>query len=369
MWFLNKKDKILARIKVRIFLGKMKKKIEDKPSLKISVCMPVYNGAKVISPTIRSILSQSYPNFDLIIVNDCSKDNTEEVVRSFKDKRIKFYSNEKNLGYSGNIEKCRQKATGDIIYLMGQDDILAEGAFLNTIKAFQKSSDIGAVTRPYYWFDEEIEKPVRAKKQLNPDSDEIVTINDAPLKIVRMFETLDQLSGLAYRRKYMDLPFHPDVFPCHIYPFASIFKKHPVVFLKDYNIAVRISSSQTRSLSSIYEKSPMQSWKEMFDNVYPEKKFKEFREYIIKNFVAKNYVGLVQLRNYARFNYFLREIVLLVKYRIANLFSFTFWFYALGCLLTPPALLIPLVDWYKNNVIFRSLKHIKFSYSFATGGQ
>ena len=72
--------------------------------------------------------------------------------------------------------------------------------------------------------------------------------------------TLDQLSGLAYRVKFMDIPFHPDCFPCHIYPFASIFKKHPVVFLKDYNVAVRIATSQTRFISSIYEKSPMQSW-------------------------------------------------------------------------------------------------------------
>lgn len=340
----------------------MKKKIEDKPSLKISVCMPVYNGAKVISPTIRSILSQSYPNFDLIIVNDCSKDNSEEVVKSFKDKRINYYKNEKNLGYSGNIEKCRQKASGDILYLMGQDDILAKDAFLNTINAFQKSSDIGAVTRPYYWFDEEIEKPVRAKKQLNPDNDEIVTIKDNPERIVRMFETLDQLSGLAYRRKYMDLPFHPDIFPCHIYPFASIFKRHPVVFLKEYNIAVRISSSQTRSLSSIYEKSPMKSWKEMFDNVYPEEEYKDFREFMIKNFVAKNYVGLVQLRNYARFRYFLREIFLLLKYRIENLFSFYFWFYSLGCLVIPPFVLIPFVDWYKNEIISRNLTNVKFKY-------
>ena len=331
--------------------------------MRFSICMPVYNGAKVISPTIRSILSQSFSNFDLIMVNDCSKDNTEEVVKSFKDKRIKYYKNEKNLGYSRNIEECRQKATGDILYLMGQDDILGEGALLNTAKAFGRSEDIGIVTRPYFWFDEEIEKPVRAKKQLNPNKDEIVTIVDEPARIVRMFETLDQLSGLAYRVKYMDLPFHKDVFPCHIYPFASIFKKHPAVFLKDYNIAVRISSSQTRSLSSIYEKSPMKSWKEMFDNVFLEDKFKKFKTFMIKNFVATNYVGLVQLRNYARFRYFLREIFYLLKYRIENIISLTFWFFSLGCLFVPPFLLIPLVDWYKNNISSKKLNWIKFKYS------
>jgi len=301
-------------------------------------------------------------NYDLIVVDDCSKDNTEEVVKKIRDKRIKYFKNKQNLGYSGNLEECRKKATGDIIYLMGQDDILGKDALLNTYHVFNLSEDVGAVTRPYFWFDKEVEVPVRAKKQLNPLKDETVFIKDDPKKIKAVFETLDQLSGLAYRRKYMDLPFHPDIFPCHVYPFASIFKKHPVVFLRDYNIAVRISSSQTRSLSSIYEKSPMKSWKEMFDNVFYEKKYQKIKNYLIKNFVAVNYVGLVQLRNYAKFEYFLREIFYLLKYRVENLFSFYFWFYSLGCLITHPSLLIPLVDLYKNEINSKRLKNIKFKY-------
>ncbi len=333
-----------------------------KPKLKFSICMPVYNGAGVVSLTIKSILSQSYKYFELIVVDDKSKDNTLSVVKNIKDKRIKVYGNELNLGYSGNIEECRKKATGDIIYLMGQDDILGEDALLNTANAFEASGDIGAVTRPYFWFDDEIDVPIRAKKQLNPLNNEVVTVNDDPKKIVKMFETLDQLSGLAYRMKYMDLPFHPDVFPCHIYPLASIFKKHPVIFLKDYNIAVRISTSQTRSLSSIYCKSPMRSWKEMFDNVFYEDKYKKLKNYCIKNFVAKNYVGLVQLRNYAQFKHFVREVVYLVIYRPLNLLSFSFWFFSLGCFVTPSFLLIPLVDWYKRSINSKQLKHIQFKY-------
>jgi glycosyltransferase involved in cell wall biosynthesis len=332
------------------------------PKLKFSVCIPTYNGARVIGETLRSILSQSFKNYEIIVVDDQSKDNTENVIKGFKDKRIKFFKNKINLGYSKNLEECRKKASGDILYLMGQDDILGEDALLNTAKAFMLSLDIGAVTRPYYWFDEEITRPVRAKEQMNPNKDVIVKITDSPQKVIEAFKTLDQLSGLAYRREYMDLPFHPDIFPCHIYPFASIFKKHPIVFLKDYNIAVRISSSQTRSVSSIYNKSPMKSWKEMFDTVFYEKKFQKLKNYCIKNFVAINYVGLVQLRNYARFRYFLREVYLLLAYRWENILSFGFWFYFLGCLITPPSVLIPLVDWYKNNIMSNSLRKIRFRY-------
>jgi len=175
--------------------------MKKKDNLKFSILMPVYNGAKVISPTLRSILSQSFDNFELIIVDDCSKDNTERVVRSFKDKRIKFFKNKENLGYPGNLEECKKKARGDIFYLMGQDDILGKDALLNTYNIFEKDENIGAVTRPYFWFDKDINKPVRAKKQLNSKRNEIIEINDDKEKIIKIFSTLDQLSALALRRK------------------------------------------------------------------------------------------------------------------------------------------------------------------------
>lgn len=325
--------------------------------------MPAYNGAEVIGQTIKSILNQSFSDYDFIIVDDNSTDGTAEVIKSFKDKRIKYFKNKKNLGYPGNLERCRKKAEGGILYLMGQDDILGKNALLNTYQAFMGSDDIGAVTRPYFWFDRKIITPVRAKKQLNPKENEKVTVKDNYSRIMTMFKTLDQLSGLAYRRKYMDLPFHQDIFPCHVYAFASIFKKRPVVFLKDYNVAVRIRSSQSRKVSSIYNKSPLQSWKEMFNHVFYEKKFENLKKYMIKNFVAKNYVGLVQIRNYARFRYLLREIWMLLKYRPENVFNFSFWFFSLGCLVVPAQILIPMVDWYKNKINSKRLRQIRFEYS------
>jgi len=330
--------------------------------LKFSILIPTYNGGDTIGDAIRSILSQNFSNYELIINDDVSSDNTEEAVKSFSDWRISFFKNEKNLGYPRNLEKMRKMAKGDIIYLMGQDDILGKDALLNTYKAFKFSEDVGAVTRPYFWFDKDVKKPVRAKEQLSENDDSLVRIIDSPERVVAVFKTLDQLSGLAYRRKFMDLPFHPDVFPCHIYPFASIMKKHPVVFLRDYNVAVRIASSQCRKISSIYNKSPMQSWVEMFQNVFFEKKFEKIRNYCIKNFVAMNYVGLVQLRNYARYRYLLREIWLLLKYRWKNIFSLQFWFFSLGCIIMPAFLLIPLVDWYKNSINSKNFKKIDFEY-------
>lgn len=330
--------------------------------LRLSILIPTYNGGEILGETLRSIFSQDFSDYEIIINDDCSSDNTEQIAKFFDDPRVKFFRNVRNLGYPGNLEEARKKATGEIIYLMGQDDILASGALSKTYEIFKNNPEVGAVTRPYFWFDKNISTPVRAKNQLNPQKDEIVRITDNPKKIITVFQTLDQLSALAYRKNFMDIPFHPDIFPCHIYPFASIFKKHPVVFLKDYNLAVRIASSQCRSVSSIYNKSPMQSWVEMFETVFVGEEFRKIREYCIKNFVAVNYVGLVQLRNYAKYRYLWREIWYLLKYRWQNIFSPQFWFFSLGCAIVPASLLIPLVDWYKNKVNSKNFKHIKFEY-------
>ena len=328
-----------------------------------SVLIPTYNAEKIVGETIKSILSQDYKNFELVIQDDVSKDDTLKVVRDIKDDRIKIYKNKTNLGYPGNIEAGRKNCKGEILFLMGNDDILASGTLKEVNRIFVEHIEVGAVARPYFWFMNDINIPVRAKKQLNSKKNEIVKINSSIEKVIRVVDTLDQFSGLAFRVKFMDQGFHPDIFPCHIYPFMSVIKKHPIVFMKNYTIAVRITSSQTRYLSSIYEKSPLLSWVEMIRNIFPEKKFANVADGLIEGFIARNYVGLVQIRNYSTYKNLLREIGYLVKFRPQNLYSPAFWFFSLGTMILPPVILIPLVDWYKNKIYAKSFTNIKFSYS------
>ena len=64
----------------------------------VSIIMPSYNTAPYIMETIQSVLNQSYQNWELIIVDDCSTDNTDQVVACIRDERIKYFKNEKNSG-------------------------------------------------------------------------------------------------------------------------------------------------------------------------------------------------------------------------------------------------------------------------------
>ena len=92
--------------------------------MKVDILMATYNGEKYLRPQIESILDQTFKDFNLIICDDCSKDNTWKILEEYaqKDSRIKIIKNEKNLGYNKNFEKLLGFVTSDYFMLSDQDD-------------------------------------------------------------------------------------------------------------------------------------------------------------------------------------------------------------------------------------------------------
>lgn len=101
------------------------------PSVEVSVCLPVYNGEDFLDKAIRSVLSQTLPNFELLIADDCSQDSSVEIIQRFasQDSRISFWQNERRLGLFGNYNECFKRARGKYIKPFAQDDVL-ERTFL-----------------------------------------------------------------------------------------------------------------------------------------------------------------------------------------------------------------------------------------------
>ena len=89
----------------------------------VSIIMPCYNGEKYILDTIRSVQKQTYENWELLIVDDCSTDKTEEVVRSVNDNRINFFKNEKNSGAAISRNRALREACGKWIAFLDSDDL------------------------------------------------------------------------------------------------------------------------------------------------------------------------------------------------------------------------------------------------------
>ena len=89
----------------------------------VSIIMPSYNTAQYITETIESVLNQTYTNWELLIVDDCSTDNTDEVVASFNDSRIKYFHNERNSGAALTRNKAMCEAQGEWIAFLDSDDL------------------------------------------------------------------------------------------------------------------------------------------------------------------------------------------------------------------------------------------------------
>ena len=98
---------------------------QNKPTIKVSVVLCTYNGAKYIQEQLDSIINQTYPVYELLIFDDVSTDNTVEIVNQYAKKHsfIKVSVNEKNLGYTKNFEQALQAATGDAVSICDQDDV------------------------------------------------------------------------------------------------------------------------------------------------------------------------------------------------------------------------------------------------------
>lgn len=334
--------------------------------LKISVMIPTYNMANTIQETLKSVLNQTYNNFEIIIQDNNSQDNTYKIIKSFSDSRIKYFKNDINIGYARNLIAGKKNCQGDILYFLGADDILSNNALLDTSNAFMVDNEVGAVTRPYFWFQDDINIPIRVTPHVFNTEDEIIYIKDNKKAIHAMHnEILGQMSGLAFRIKYLKDSFFntENDWIAHGYPFMHIFKKYPIVFLKNYQVAVRIGSNVIRQKgTTAYAVSPTKRWIDMLDEVLYEKKFQAFKNYFIKKIIASNYLGLVQIKNYSCLKFLLREIYYMVKYNLQNLFNVNFWFFSLGCILIPSSLLIKLVDFYKNKIYSKTVSKIQFEY-------
>jgi len=100
---------------------------------KISIILPVYNAGKYLSLAIESILNQSFSDFEIIAINDGSKDNSLKILKeyAFKDNRIKVYSNKKNLGVSKSANKAIKFTSGQFIARMDADDIMIQNRLKN----------------------------------------------------------------------------------------------------------------------------------------------------------------------------------------------------------------------------------------------
>lgn len=98
--------------------------------MKFSIIVPVYNTERYLEKSIKSILNQSYRDFEVLIIDDCSTDSSSEIVHSLQNEKIKLFKNESNFGLSVSRNVGLQNATGDYILFVDSDDYIEQDALL-----------------------------------------------------------------------------------------------------------------------------------------------------------------------------------------------------------------------------------------------
>ena len=120
---------------------------------KISVLMPVYNGDQFLDKSIKSVLNQTFNNFEYIIINDGSTDGSLKIIESYRDSRIKIINYSKNRGITFALNNGLDVAKGDYIARQDQDDISYPNRFMLQIE-YLENNDVDLIDTNFIFIDE-----------------------------------------------------------------------------------------------------------------------------------------------------------------------------------------------------------------------
>ncbi len=189
---------------------------------KVSVIMPCYNVEKYVAEAIESILNQTFTDFEFIIINDGSTDNTAQIIRQYakQDKRIKFIDNKKNSGFIATSNQCLDLATGEYIAKMDSDDISLPERLAKQVEFLDANPEYGMVG---CWY----------KRFGAADNIQILQKKCLLLDFLYGFQTTIVMFRRSIVEKYK-LRYDPDFFACEDYEFYSRFVRYaPIANLQE----------------------------------------------------------------------------------------------------------------------------------------
>ncbi|NDV46180.1 glycosyltransferase [Paludibacter sp. 221] len=173
---------------------------------KISVVMPVYNAGRFLREAIESVLGQTHENFELVIVDDCSSDNSVQIVKSFDDERIILIENKQNTGNYPCRNRGIKQATGEFIAVMDADDIMVPERMDTQLLFLLNNEQYMAVGSDVFVVDENSkEKGIWSKHSNNFEEIKVRLLKDNvcthPTLMLR--SEVFKKHGIYYNEKYL----------------------------------------------------------------------------------------------------------------------------------------------------------------------
>ena len=184
---------------------------------KVSIIVPVYNASKYLSRSIKSILNQSYENLEIILIDDCSTDDSKEIIKKYalKDTRIKPFYSEVNQGVSRTRNIGLRSVSGDYVFFMDADDSISKNAIeIMVKKAIKYDSDLLDSYHLIIYKNKTFLEHKPLKKDLvlgNKDNKDMIT--KASYVTGKLIDT-KLIKGLSFNeelRRYEDLVFEHEL--------------------------------------------------------------------------------------------------------------------------------------------------------------
>lgn len=212
---------------------------------KISIVLPVHNGEKYISQAIESVLQQSYENWELIIVNDCSIDGTSRIINDYekKDTRIRVYNNDKNLKLPATLNVGFSYAKGDYFTWTSDDNILLP-QFLEVLNRYLNDNEqVDFVYSDYIGIDSEGNE-LGVRHMLEPEN--MIYQNSVGASFLYRRKIYDEIGG-----------YSPEWFLVEDYEYwLRVYKRYRMMHVEDILYQYRFhdqSLSKTRLESIIQQ--------------------------------------------------------------------------------------------------------------------
>jgi glycosyltransferase involved in cell wall biosynthesis len=240
----------------------------------VTVCIPVFNGERFIERTIKSVLDQTFTDFELLIIDDASSDKTHEIINSFSDTRIKFLKSTHNLGLVSNWNRCLDNAQGEYIQFLHHDDYLPTNCLEKKVNAFNKDKDICLVFNATYIVNDQ----------------DIILMKRRPFKIDKLFDgeviahksfvqknVFGEPSNVMFKRESSKKVGYFDERLCYAVDWDYWFKLSllgKVYYINDFLSYFRVSKTSVTTMLTKNKEKLINDDKQLVENCVKNSKFK-----------------------------------------------------------------------------------------------
>ena len=167
-------------------------------TVKLTVGIPTFNRAELLVETMRSVLTQTFTDFRLVVSDNASDDGTREIVRSFRDERVDYVRPERNLGAIGNLNKLIGLADTPFLILLPDDDLLYPEHLRSTVEALERFRTAGLVHTAFDFIDSSAHV-IRSFDPLPSRSPMTLEPRDLALEHLMVSNSAPCFSSVAYR--------------------------------------------------------------------------------------------------------------------------------------------------------------------------